>query len=63
MEYTIRAALLNGIKQACSDETDIGEYRMDVYNPVGDDQVLLAGSPCPQTLCTGPRARSPTRRR
>ena len=60
MEYTIRAALLNGVKQAGGDETDIGEYCMDVYSIAEDDQVLLAGFTVPQTLCTGPRARSPT---
>ena len=43
MGYTIRAALLNGVKQAGGDETDIGEYRMDVYSIAEDDQVLLAG--------------------
>ena len=47
MGYTIRAALLNGVKQAGGDETDIGEYRMDVYNAVGDDQLLLAGFTVP----------------
>jgi hypothetical protein len=45
--YTIRAALLNGVKQAGGDETDIGEYRMDVYSIAEDDQVLLAGFTVP----------------
>ena len=47
MGYTIRAALLNGVKQAGGDETDIGEYRMDVYSIAEDDQVLLAGFTVP----------------
>ena len=46
MGYTIRAALLNGVKQAGGDET-IGEYRMDVYSIAEDDQVLLAGFTVP----------------
>ena len=41
MGYTIRAALLNRVKQAGGDETDICEYRMDVYSIAKDDQVLL----------------------
>lgn len=47
MGYTIRAALLNGVKQAGGDETDIGEYRMDVYSIAEDGQVLLAGFTVP----------------
>jgi hypothetical protein len=41
MGYTVRAAFLNGIRQAGGDEADTGVYRMDVYDDAGYSQILL----------------------
>ena len=41
MGYTARAAFFHGVRQAGGDESDAGDYRMDVYASAGDGQPLL----------------------
>jgi hypothetical protein len=43
MEYTVRGAFFTGIRQAGGDESDAGEYRMDVYGAAGDDHAIMPG--------------------
>jgi len=40
MGYTLRAALIGGVRQAGGDEADIGEYRMDVLDAASGEVVL-----------------------
>jgi hypothetical protein len=48
MGYTVRAALLHGVRQHEGEEADVGGYRLDVYEDAEHSEVLLAGFTVPQ---------------